>query len=188
MVHKVRIFYDDVHSLVDDIGKAMAASTFKPDYMIAIAGGGLIPARLLRNKIKIPILTINLKLYADIGVRKDAVDMLQFLDARTLRKIQEKKILIVDEIHDSGKTAQKAFELFLPYTKQPENIGFAVLHHKNVEKEVKLEETFEQENIFVGKEIGSEWILYPWSEETYEEDVSSGNPPDLMPTSKCKVS
>lgn len=193
MVYKKRVFFDDVCEIVNDLGFSLKASTFKPDFIIAIAGGGLIPARLLRNHLNIPILTINLKLYRDVAIRNENVKMLQFLDQYSLRRIKNKKLLIVDEIHDSGKTARKAFELFLFHTK-PENIGIAVLHHKNVKKESKVEEVFQ--NVFVGKEVGDEWIVYPWSEEDKDEISPPTTPTtpttpticDTIPDSKCILS
>ena len=38
------------------------AKAFKPDVIIAIGGGGFIPARMLRTELKIPILAISLEL------------------------------------------------------------------------------------------------------------------------------
>jgi hypoxanthine phosphoribosyltransferase len=34
---------------------------FKPDVIVAIGGGGFIPARMLRTQIKIPILAVSLE-------------------------------------------------------------------------------------------------------------------------------
>ena len=38
---------------------------FAPDVIVAIGGGGFIPARMLRTELKIPILAVSLELYDD---------------------------------------------------------------------------------------------------------------------------
>ena len=38
---------------------------FNPDVIIAIGGGGFIPARILRTHIKVPILAVSVELYDD---------------------------------------------------------------------------------------------------------------------------
>ncbi len=38
---------------------------FKPDYIVAIAGGGLIPARILRTFINVPIISVTISFYND---------------------------------------------------------------------------------------------------------------------------
>ena len=39
---------------------------FNPDIMVAIGGGGFIPARMLRTEVRVPILAVSLELYDDV--------------------------------------------------------------------------------------------------------------------------
>jgi uncharacterized protein len=89
---------------------------FNPNVMIAIGGGGFVPARILRTFLKrtgaknIPIVAIGLSLYEDIP-QKDgpeeeagvAVVRTQWLDFSTIggQDLIGKRVLIVDEVDDT---------------------------------------------------------------------------------------
>jgi hypoxanthine phosphoribosyltransferase len=89
---------------------------FNPNLMIAIGGGGFVPARILRTFLKqpgaknIPIVAIGLSLYEDIpqkdGHEEEAgveVIRTQWLDFSTIgvQDLIGKRILIVDEVDDT---------------------------------------------------------------------------------------
>lgn len=98
--------------------------------MIAIGGGGYVPARILRSFLKqpgspnIPIQAIGLSLYEQLPVADPAndgtgaVDQIgtkvtrtQWLDLSSLGEIQNlvgKRILIVDEVDDTRTTLEYA--------------------------------------------------------------------------------
>ncbi|CAI2164540.1 3339_t:CDS:2 [Funneliformis geosporum] len=70
---KIYISYNQVHQLIKDaVERYQINEEFKPDLMIAIGGGGFIPARILRTFLKrannknIPIQAIGLSLYEDL--------------------------------------------------------------------------------------------------------------------------
>ena len=58
---KLKPSYNDIHNIVKKI--ADKVKEFKPDVIIAISGGGLIPARMIRTHIKKPIFTVGFTLY-----------------------------------------------------------------------------------------------------------------------------
>ena len=88
---------------------------FNPNVMIAIGGGGFVPARILRTFLKrhgsknIPIVAIGLSLYEDTpqrqGPEEPGVEVIrtQWLDFSTIggQDLIGKKILIVDEVDDT---------------------------------------------------------------------------------------
>ena len=43
------ITYNDVHRIVADTAAVIEQSSFNPDTIVAIGGGGYIPARMLRT-------------------------------------------------------------------------------------------------------------------------------------------
>nr|CAG8471368.1 4550_t:CDS:2 [Entrophospora candida] len=72
---KIYISYNQVHQLIKDaVERFHISDVFKPDLMIAIGGGGFIPARILRTFLKqqnnknMPIQAIGLSLYEDIDI------------------------------------------------------------------------------------------------------------------------
>ncbi|KAJ2961237.1 hypothetical protein NQZ79_g3551 [Umbelopsis isabellina] len=73
MVQKLHISYNQIHkNLQDAVVRHRINEDFQPDIMIAIGGGGFIPARILRsflhkrNNKNIPIQAIGLSLYEEL--------------------------------------------------------------------------------------------------------------------------
>ena len=86
---------------------------FNPTVIIAIGGGGFIPARMLRTELKIPILAISLELYDDsTQTARPEVKKIQWFDENSDvgSKVRGQKILIVDEVDDTRATLQFAVE------------------------------------------------------------------------------
>ncbi|KAH7040834.1 phosphoribosyltransferase-like protein [Microdochium trichocladiopsis] len=129
MVEKLYVTYNDVHRLCQESAPRMLES-FKPQLMIAIGGGGYVPARILRSFLKqqgqpnIPIQAIGLSLYEELPIAHEAnattgaVDQIgtkvtrtQWLDFTSLGGMENlvgKRILIVDEVDDTRTTLEYA--------------------------------------------------------------------------------
>jgi uncharacterized protein len=98
---------------------------FNPNVMIAIGGGGFVPARILRTFLKrpgsknIPIVAIGLSLYEDIGQsgpeEEAGVEIVrtQWLDFSTIgvQDLIGKKVLIVDEVDDTRTVVTGVMQL-----------------------------------------------------------------------------
>ena len=72
---------------------------FGPDVIVAIGGGGFIPARMLRTECAVPILAVSLELYDDATkTARDTVELKQWFDEGsgfgTL--VRGRRVLIVD--------------------------------------------------------------------------------------------
>ena len=105
---KVYFSYSDVHSSICSLASRIK-SEFKPDVIIAIGGGGFIPARMLRTEIKVPILAVSLELYDDSTntarttvVRKQWYD----IDSELGKLVKGGRVLIVDEVDDTRATLE----------------------------------------------------------------------------------
>ena len=55
MKQKIWYTYDDIHRVIKALAEKIQNSGVKYDAMIAIGGGGFIPARMLRCFLEIPI-------------------------------------------------------------------------------------------------------------------------------------
>ncbi|KAI1408689.1 PRTase-like protein [Hypoxylon sp. FL1857] len=129
MVEKIYVTYNDVHKLCQEAAPKILTS-FNPQLIIAIGGGGYVPARILRSFLKqpgspnIPIQAIGLSLYEQLPITDPsndgtgAVDQIgtkvtrtQWLDLSSLGEMQNlvgKRILIVDEVDDTRTTLEYA--------------------------------------------------------------------------------
>ncbi|KAN0117650.1 PRTase-like protein [Hyaloscypha variabilis] len=130
MVVKEYVTYNQVHKLCQEAAPRILED-FKPQLMIAIGGGGYVPARILRSFLKqpgspnIPIQAIGLSLYeelpsthpsgrntpGDVEQLGTKVTRTQWLDLTSLGEMENlvgKRILIVDEVDDTRTTLEYA--------------------------------------------------------------------------------
>uniref|UniRef100_A0A060SYR4 ARAD1A13992p n=1 Tax=Blastobotrys adeninivorans TaxID=409370 RepID=A0A060SYR4_BLAAD len=198
MAEKTYISYNNVHKLCQEA--AVKIKEFKPDLMIAIGGGGFIPARILRTFIKepgaknIPIQAIGLSLYEDMGtgdaVEQPGVEVVrtQWLDFTTLSKhsgdLIGKHILIVDEVDDTRTTLHYAVsELQKDVLEQAKKLGRAhedtkffvfVLHNKDKPKRAELPKDMMDEGRYLAaRTLPDVWIAYPWEATDIEEHTAN---------------
>ena len=126
----------DLNSLVKQIQK----SKVKYDFVLGVERGCLIPAVHLSHRLGIPLQTLTWS-----SVYKDASMVTWFV-------LRNKKLLLVDDIVDSGKTF---FEIFQKYW----NMDTAVLIYNNI-NESKIKPNY------YGREINRidtpEWFDFWW--------------------------
>ena len=157
---KIYYNYDHIHNIVNSI--VPQVKQYNPDVIIAIGGGGFIPARILRTAIKKPILAVSVELYDDnTNTTKDCVNIKQWFDDSygTGQLVKNGKVLIVDEIDDTRKTLECVVNKVQEH--QPSSIAVAVIHNKVKVKKGALPQST---TYICGSEIGDEWVIYPWDD------------------------
>jgi len=158
---KVYYNWSQVEGACLDIARQMSAHDWKPDYIVGITRGGLVPANLLSQYTGIKMYTLNISL-RDSNESESNLWMAE--DA-----FKGKKILIVDDINDQGST--------INWIKQDwpsgcfpdddkwhqvwgDNVRFAVLTHNSGSQ-------FKDPDYFVwnvDKRHEDCWLVYPWEE------------------------
>tara|TARA_B100001093_G_C26021998_1_gene674320 strand:- start:26 stop:484 length:459 start_codon:yes stop_codon:yes gene_type:complete len=149
---KLYFSYQDIHDLCIKLGNSIS-NKFEPDYILAISGGGLIPGRIIRKVLKKPVISVNISYYDSDDNIQSEPQIIQWIDSKI---IENKKILIIDEIDDTGKTIS-----YLINKLQESNVselGIGVLHNKLKPKEYNLNNI----KYFCGSEIPDKWVVYPW--------------------------
>ncbi len=117
------VSWEDLDRLVLDLADRLAGTTF--DVMLAITRGGLVPAGMLAYRLRIRnILVAAVEFYDDHGVPGPHPTFLQFPADPLLRG---QRVLIVDEVWDSGTTIHAVTDRVLQAGGIPTT---AVLHHK----------------------------------------------------------
>ncbi|SPO07494.1 probable hypoxanthine guanine phosphoribosyltransferase [Cephalotrichum gorgonifer] len=198
MVEKIYVTYNDVHKLCQEAGPKIL-STFQPQLMIAIGGGGYVPARILRSFLKqeggpnIPIQAIGLSLYeslphitgsTEVEVPGTKVTRTQWLDLSSLGQMENlvgKNILIVDEVDDTRTTLDYAVKelekdveaarirMGLPESEKTK-FGIWVLHNKDKAKKGSLPtDMMEDGRYMAARTVGDVWICYPWEATDIDE-------------------
>merc|ERR1712137_45969 len=150
--------YADIHRTVASM--ASKINEFKPDVIVAIGGGGFIPARMLRTYVNIPIVAVGLQLYDDdTNTRNKEMNKTQWFDTSEghATKIPNGRVLIVDEVDDSRSTVLYCIDQVRKHN--PAAIGVAVLHNKEKTKAGEI-----PEDVFYccGQSLQDIWCVYPW--------------------------
>lgn len=194
MVQKLYVTYNDVHKLCQESAPRIL-SDFNPQLMIAIGGGGYVPARILRSFLKtpgspnIPIQAIGLSLYEKLASDRveeapgTKVTRTQWLDLSALGEMSNllgKRVLIVDEVDDTRTTLEYAVKelekdveaaaVKAGYTGEKTQFSIFVLHNKDKGKKGTLpQDMLDQNRYFAARTVQDVWICYPWEATDIDE-------------------
>lgn len=85
---------------VHDLCQQLASSNWRPDYVVGITRGGLIPALMISHYFKIPMKTLSISLRDNVETESN----LDMAEEAIGHSNNAKNILIVDDINDTGST------------------------------------------------------------------------------------
>ena len=150
-MEKKKFSWEEIDRFADELVSKVQASGFMPDYLVGIAVGGLIPLGLLAKKLDSnAVLTVSASSYNDANQKtgEPTVWNLPTLD------LSNKKILIVDEIAETGETLEAVKKVLIEKCNAGD-IKTAVLGiHK---KKCMIVPDF----YIFAEEV---WIVFPWEE------------------------
>ena len=161
---KLYLTYNTIHNTVKRLAGEIIESGYEPDLIVAIGTGGFIPARILKTFLPRPILTVGIRYYDDNNVPMAAPRKIQWID-EVEKKLEGRKILLVDEVDDSRVTLEYCLRELLRHA--PSEIAVAVLHNKRKEKRGSL--PAQVNRYFCGEEYDDRWIVYPWDADNIDE-------------------
>lgn len=151
-----KLSWADVEKITDELADKIKASGFKPDYIIGITTGGLIPLYFLTKKLGDidNVLTITATSY-DKDRKKDLkILYLPEVD------LSGKKVLLVDEIVETGDTLKKISEILRD--------DYRVSELKTAMLGVNTDKCKFYPDFYVIEEKG-EWIVFPWEKDDFPE-------------------
>lgn len=140
MVEKLNISYSEYDLLVSNLASKIQ-SNFDPDYICAIPRGGL---------------AIALHLSHSLECKKIIAEPITLIPTLMNPTFTKSKILIVDDVCDSGETLSNIDTIFKAHGAK--NYKFATLHIKP--------RCIIIPDFFVGIVANSNWIVYPWEKIT----------------------
>ena len=144
--------YNSIHYIIKNSYKKILKE-FKPDIIIAIAGGGLIPGRIMKTYLNVPLYIVSLSLYGKYDQPNKNINVLQWINL----DLQNKKVLIVDEVDDTRTTLEFCVKK-LQNENNANDISVFVIHNKKKVKRGNLDDV----KYFNGEEINDLWVVYPW--------------------------
>jgi uncharacterized protein len=132
---------------------------YEPDLIIGLSRGGLVPARLLSDILAVhDVGILGMSFYKGMGKTAPEPKITQGLSM----EIEGKKVLLVDDVADSGKSLIAAKEYL--EKKGASQIRTATLHFKPAS-------SFKPD-YFV--ETTTAWVAYPWEWHEIERELGKG--------------
>ena len=151
-IEKRYISQDEIKSYCLNIVSMMFRDDFKPDIVVGITRGGLWPAMMLSHYLGIKMHTLDVRL-RDGDIKENA----KYLKSQM---IKGNKILIVDDINDTGATFKWIRDDWdIDYDSEKSNVKFAALIDN-----VPSEFVVEYAGVEINKEENPEWIVFPYEE------------------------
>jgi len=139
--------WNQVYEMLVELAMKIKYANYAADIIIGIARGGLIPSRILVDLLEVPeIAIIQTAFYRDI---KETMEN-PILKQPLVTPLEGKKVLIVDDISDSGQTLW----LVKKYIQESRatDVKMATLY-------VKLQSALIPD--FYAKDTTS-WVVFPW--------------------------
>jgi len=139
--------WNQIYDMLLDLANKIQGDGYKPDVIIGIARGGLVPARILSDVLETPELAIiQIEYYVSIAqTRQEPI-----LKRSLLTQITEKKALLVDDVSDTGKSLQLAKNHL--QQQDAKEIKTATLYAKP--QTITKPDYYEKQT--------SHWIVFPW--------------------------
>jgi hypoxanthine phosphoribosyltransferase len=146
---KVNVTWEDLDDLVAQLAERLAAAT-EPDVVLAISRGGLVPAGMLGYRMGWrDMLLAAVVVYDDEKGFRGQAEFLQFPSDDQLRG---KRVLVIDEVWDSGTTIAAVSKRIRAAGGEPVT---AVLHYKPGKSRVEI-----VPDIFIVET--DDWVIYPF--------------------------
>ncbi len=152
--------WDGLHENIRDIANKIKKDSYRPDIVIALSRGGFVPARVICDLLIIKDL-VSIKVdHWGVTAAKDGKAHLRYpIDVN----LTGKKVLIVDDITDSGESMAIAKDFVKKLN--PKEIKTAAIFHFKHSKFVPD---------YYSKELANWiWVMWPWN---YIEDMCNITP------------
>ena len=152
MSNKYWYSWEEMRRDVNSLCREISLDKFDPQVIVGISRGGLVPGVMMSHWFQLPFKSVQAAL-------RDFPEWEDYLPRKT-----DKRVLIVDDICDSGETLQRiASHIKGPKEKQSSKIDcdvrFATLWWNN---EIDFEPHYYAQEI--AKDSTNTWIHFPWEQ------------------------
>jgi hypoxanthine phosphoribosyltransferase len=122
-VQYLPITWNEYHTLARKLAASVLHQSQPFDLVVAISRGGLTLGHLLSDFLRIPISTITIQSYTDIQTHGETT-----ITEKLQTPIRGKRVLLVDDVADSGKTLKRAVSYLRKL--RPTNITSVTMFYK----------------------------------------------------------
>jgi len=152
--------WEEIKSLLNLLSE-LISNDGKPDLIVGIQRGGLIPSIVLSHSLKIQnidVLSIKRTENDCVNANKKKVELLTKLDS-TFDGIKGRDVLLIDDICGSGDTLRLAFNILKKYQAERLRTLVCFVNLDNWEPQNKIMPS--SAITYIGKEIRG-WMVFPW--------------------------
>ena len=172
--------YLHIHEMVNNISFQMYKDNWRPDYIVGLTRGGLIPAVIMSNTLGIPMHTLKVSLRDHADTESNcwmAEDAFGYIMATSVPRPKDeptsdpslrKNILILDDINDTGATLDWIIQDWQG-SNLPNDPAWADVWGNNVRFAVlidnlssKFSRKIDYSAVEINKSEEDVWIVYPW--------------------------
>jgi len=149
--------WNRIYTMLLSQAEKIRQSSFKPDVIVGVTRGGWVPARVLSDFLGVPdFATVRVEFYLGVAETRNEPVLIQGVSA----VVTGKKVLIVDDVADTGKSLQLAREHVLQ--QGATEVKIATVYRKPWS--VIKPDYYETET--------SCWVVFPWeTKETIRKIV-----------------
>ena len=138
--------WNQIYEMLLSQAEKIRKSGFKPNITIAISRGGWLPARVLSDLLETSLANVSVEFYLGVAETKNEPVLTQGVSA----VVTDKKVLIADDVADTGKSLKLVKEHILQQGAKEARIAtiyykpWSVVKPDYYERETRL------------------WIVFPW--------------------------
>lgn len=178
-----KIFFDDkdVRGMTQEILRQMQKDRWRPDYVVGLTRGGLVPANLISQYLEVPMETLKVSLRDGEGgesnfwMAEQAFGYVPQAQQEVIRSRWDptfkKNILVVDDINDTGATLDWLREDWQSGCLPKEVHAWNSVWNHNVRFAVLVDNLSSACGVkmdYVAREINKaedpSWIVFPWED------------------------
>lgn len=183
-MNKRYLSWTDVESQVAELCRQITQDNWRPDYVIGLTRGGLLPATMISHWFDVPMHALHVSLRdgdnndceSNLWMAEDAFGYVPAVHdtgsdsvAGRVDPDSRKQLLIVDDINDSGATMQWIHSDWqsgcLPADQRWDEIwNFSVRHAVLVNNAASAFTDIDYAAQVIDKRERPEWIVFPWEE------------------------
>ena len=153
-----KLSWEQIEEGFEELANNIKASGFKPDYIIGITTGGLIPLYFLVKKLDVDnILTVSASSYEKDKQKELQITYLPEID------LSGKKILLVDDIAETGISLKGVSDAIIA--------KYKISELKTATLGVNKDKCKFFPDFYIFSEQG-EWVVFPWEKEDFPEYFS----------------
>jgi len=156
MDSKLKLTWIEIENYINNIYEKILESSFRPDILISVGRGGMIPTRLLSDALNISkIHLFEISKYTGVFQKGKSKTKCEFT-----HNIEHSKVLIIDDILDTGETFEDVINHLKKFNYKESRTCSLLVRGTAVLKPSYYGELLEVND--------KRWIVFPWEKREFK--------------------